>query len=118
SGASAVADEISRAHPGGYCVINPGGGWPNKRLPAPALGALAAALREQEGLSSAVIWGPGEEAIAHDVAEHSRGAAVVTPRTSLRDLAEVLRRAAVVVSGDSAPLHLAVAAGTPTVALH
>lgn len=115
---SAVADDIARAYGGNYCVINPGGGWPNKRLPAPTLGALAAALREREGLSSAVIWGPGEEAIAREVAEHSGGAAVVTPRTSLRDLAEVLRRAAVVVSGDSAPLHLAVAAGTPAVALH
>lgn len=118
SGASAVADDIARAHPGGYCVINPGGGWPNKRLPAPVLGALASAVREQEGLSSVVIWGPGEETIAREVAAHSGGAATVAPQTTLRDLVEVLRRAAIVVSGDSAPLHLAVAAGTPAVAVH
>jgi lipopolysaccharide heptosyltransferase I len=116
--ASAVADEVSRAHGGAFAVINPGGGWPNKRWPADRFGALAAALRAREGLPSAIVWGPGEEALAAEVASHANGAAVVAPRTRLTDLAAVLRRAAIVVSGDSGPLHLAVAAGTPAVALH
>ena len=116
--ASAVADEVSQTHGGAFAVINPGGGWPNKRWPAERFGALATALRAREGLPSAVVWGPGEESLAAEVAARADGAAVVAPRTRLHDLAELLRRAAVVVSGDSGPLHLAVAAGTPAVALH
>ena len=116
--ASAVADEIAREYPAGYGLINPGAGWPNKQWPAKRFGALAAAIRRSEGLPSVVVWGPGEDRLARAVAANSDGAAEPVPPTGLRDLFAVIRGAAFLVSGDTAPIHLAAAVGTPVVGLY
>jgi heptosyltransferase I len=42
----------------------------------------------------------------------------VSPPTSVGDLAAVMRGAALVVSGDTGPLHIAAAVGTPLVGLY
>ncbi len=100
-----------------FALVNPGGGWPNKRWPADRFGAAAAALHLRHGLRSAVLWGPGEEALARDVAAASGGAAVSAPPTTVADLVRLARAARLVISGDTGPLHLAAAAGAPIVAL-
>lgn len=101
----------------GYVLINPGAAWPNKRWPPDRFGAVAAALREGVGLRSLVLWGPGEEALAAAVVGASRGAAEMAPPTGITDLFDVARRARVIVSGDTGPLHVAGAVGTPVVGL-
>jgi ADP-heptose:LPS heptosyltransferase len=50
------------------------------------------------------------------VAASSR-AAVLAPATSIHDIFEVARMTALMVSGDTGPLHVAAAVGTPIVAL-
>src|SRR4029453_15959339 len=47
----------------------------------------------------------------------SENAAVAAPPTSILDLVALARRAALVVSGDTGPLHIATAVGTPTVSI-
>jgi lipopolysaccharide heptosyltransferase I len=103
---------------GGYLVLNPGAAWPNKRWPPDRFGALAAALRERTGRRSLVTWGPGERPLAGAVADASRGAAAPAPATSVSDLAVLMRDAALVVSGDTGPLHIAAAMGAPLVGLY
>jgi heptosyltransferase I len=105
------------ATPDGYVVINPGAAWPNKRWPPDRFGALAAAIRERHGLRSLVLWGPGEEAAASAVVASSRGAAEQAPATGITDLLAIAKGATVMVSGDTGPLHIAGAVGTPIVAL-
>jgi len=100
-----------------FALINPGAAWPNKRWPPERFGDVAAFLREVRGLPSVVLWGPGEEGLAGAVVETSGGAARVAPPTNLRDLLALSRAASLMVSGDTGPLHIAVAAGTPTVSL-
>lgn len=116
--ASDVARQVRDAAGGRYAVLNPGGGWPNKQWPPPRFGAVAAALRERHGLPSVVTWGPGEEGLASEVVSHSAGAAVPAPPTSVRDLLALLRGAAVMISGDTGPTHLAAAVGTPIVGIY
>jgi lipopolysaccharide heptosyltransferase I len=101
----------------GYAVINPGAAWPNKRWPPQRFGALAAEIRERIGVRSLVLWGPGEEDIASLVVGASRGAADLAPKTNVIDLFAIARRAKLMVSGDTGPLHIAAAVGTPVVAL-
>ena len=103
---------------GKYIVLNPGAAWPNKRWPPDRFGALAAALRDRTGLPSLVTWGPSERALADAIAGASRGAATPAPSTSVGDLAELLRDAALVVAGDTGPLHIAAAMGAPLVGLY
>jgi ADP-heptose:LPS heptosyltransferase len=100
-----------------FALLNPGAAWPNKRWPPERFGALAQFLRDVRGLRSVVLWGPGESPLAHAVVESSDGAAFLAPPTQIGDLLALSRAAALMVSGDTGPLHLAAAAGTPTVAL-
>lgn len=100
-----------------FALLNPGAAWPNKRWPADRFGAVAAWLRSTRGLASVVTWGPGEEGLAKAVAASSGGAALAAPPTSIGDLLAIAREGKLVVSGDTGPLHLAAAVGTPIVAL-
>jgi len=100
-----------------FALINPGAAWPNKRWPPDRFGEVAAFLREVRGLPSFVLWGPGEEGLAGAVVETSGGAARVAPATDIADLLALSRAAALVISGDTGPLHIANAVGTPTVSL-
>jgi len=100
-----------------FALVNPGAAWPNKRWPPERFGEVAAFLREVRGLPSIVLWGSGEEGLAGAVVETSGGAARVAPPTNLADLLALSRAASLMVSGDTGPLHIAGAAGTPTVSL-
>ena len=100
----------------GLVVLNPGGGWPEKLWPAESFGALARLLRDR-GLRPVVSWGPGEEPLADRVVAASGGAAVRCFPTTLLGFVELARRARLLVAGDTGPLHLACAVGTPVVAL-
>jgi len=101
-----------------FALLLPGGGWQNKLWSAERHGELARALEERQGLRSLVAWGPGERPLAERVAAASGGAAAPCFETSLLELAEVARRAAVVVGADTGPLHLACAVGAPVVGLY
>ncbi len=115
---SAARDAIvTQAAGAPFAVINPGAAWPNKRWGAERFGELAAFLREVRGLVPFVLWGPGEESLARAVVAASSGAAVIAPPTRLTDLLEICRAASLMVSGDTGPLHIAAAVGTPIVSI-
>jgi len=113
------AARIARQQTGGrYALLNPGAAWPNKRWPPERLAAIATELRARHGLMSVVLWGPGEEPLAAAVVAGSGGAAVMSPNTSIADLVALARRAALMVSGDTGPTHIAAAVGTPIVGIY
>lgn len=114
---SAVVDAVARRYAEGFVLINPGAAWPNKRWPPERFGAVAAAIASAHGLRALVLWGPGEQPLAHAVAGASAGAAEVSPPTTVRELAGLARAARLVISGDTGPLHVAGAVGAPLVAL-
>jgi ADP-heptose:LPS heptosyltransferase len=101
---------------GPLVILNPAGGWASKLWPAEAFGALALGLA-QEGARILVTHGPGEENLADRVVASSSGAATRCFPTTLGELAEVFRRAALVIAADTGPLHLACAVRTPVVGL-
>jgi lipopolysaccharide heptosyltransferase I len=110
-----VRAELGPARP--FALINPGAAWPNKRWPSERYGEVAAFLSDVRHLRSVVLWGPGEEGLARAVAAASAGSALVAPPTALSDLLALSRAASLMVSGDTGPLHLAAAAGTPVVSI-
>ena len=120
--ASAVLDAVRARRSGAgdtsFVVLNPGAAWPNKRWPPDRFGAVAQWLRREHGLSSVVTWGPGDETLAAAVVAGSAGAAELAPPTSIADLLAIVREAALMVSGDTGPVHLAAAVGTPIVGIY
>lgn len=103
-------------------ALAPGSVWATKRWPF--YDALAARLREHAGATCRVVvlGGPGDRALADTIAAAvaaAGGAPVIdaTGRLSLLASAALLARCRVLVTNDSAPLHLASAMNTPTVAL-
>jgi len=107
----------ARVGDGRFALVNPGAAWPNKRWPPDRFAAVARFLRERYGWTSLALWGPGEEPLARAVADQSAGAADVAPPTSIGDLVALSRDAVLMVSGDTGPLHIAGATGTPLVGL-
>ena len=101
-----------------FALINPGAAWPNKRWPPERFAALAREVQARCGMRSAVLWGPGEETMAAQIARASAGAAEMAPATTLTDAIALAREARVVVSGDTGPTHLAAAVGTPIVGIY
>ena len=120
-GASAVVDALRRLldpPDAGYVVINPNAAWLSKRWSPRRYGAVAAHVVRAHGRPCVVIWGPGDEPRAAAVVAASGGAAMLAPATDLVELAAVLRAGALLVSGDTGPLHLAAALGTPVVGVY
>jgi len=97
-------------------MLNVGAGWPTKVWPATHQVALARELREQQ-VPLLLMWGtPGELAAAEAVRVQS-GHGVVAPATTIAQLGALLARSQLLISGDTGPLHLAFALGTPAVGL-
>ena len=96
-------------------VIVPGAGRADKVWPAARWSRLAARLSDR--LPVVVAWGPGEERLARAIVADAGRRAVVAPPTSIRDFAGLAAGAAVVVGGDTGPVHLAASLGVPTVAV-
>src|SRR6185369_14043164 len=59
-----------------------------------------------------------EESLAQEVAREAKGAALVSPKTSIVDLVAIVRGAALMISGDTGPTHVAAALGTPIVGIY
>ncbi|MGC4007042.1 MAG: glycosyltransferase family 9 protein [Pirellulales bacterium] len=102
----------------GYVILNPGAGWASKRWPPHAFAETAVYLGKRCGVRSVVSWAPGEERTwAEEIVTASQNRAVLAPPTNLVQLAALCRGARLFVSGDTGPLHLATAVGTPCVGL-
>jgi lipopolysaccharide heptosyltransferase I len=99
-------------------ALNPGSGGPAKRWPTAAYQRLGDALATRLGARVALSWGPGEDALAREVGAGMRAPALVPPATSIPELVALIRRASLVVGGDTGPIHIAAALGIPTVALY
>ncbi|MBA3319274.1 MAG: glycosyltransferase family 9 protein [Gemmatimonadales bacterium] len=96
----------------GFTAIAPGSIWGTKRWPH--YPALVAALES----AVVVVGGDGDAALAEEVVAAAPDRVwSAAGELSLRTSAALIRRARVLVTNDSAPLHLATAVGTPLVAI-
>jgi len=100
-----------------YVVLSPGGGWRSKCWPAERFGVLCERIEKDTGLRCIVNYGPGEKGLADTVLANAGPSKPVAYDGELGTLMALLRHAECVVGGDTGPLHLAVALGTPVVAL-
>jgi len=100
-------------------VLAPGSVWATKRWP---YYAELARLLTARGLRVAVVGGKDDHDLAKEIAAAVRAGRGMPPvdavgKLSLLASAELIGRASVIVTNDSAPQHLASAMGTPTVTI-
>lgn len=102
----------------GATVIHPGAASRARRWPVERWAQVAVA-EQARGRPVVVTGGPGEVGLARRVADAARidDAHVLAGATSVVDVAAVVAHAGRVVCGDTGIAHLAVALGTPSLAL-
>ncbi len=103
------------SEPRRLCVLAVGGGWRAKLWPAKRYGDLAIRLRAM-GVDVVVNAAGQDDPVAAEVVAAGAGAARAVV-CNVTGLIALLRRAVLVIGGDSGPTHLAAALGIPLVAL-
>jgi ADP-heptose:LPS heptosyltransferase len=100
-------------------VVHPGtsrrGAW--RRWPPERYRRVAERLAATDHVDVVVSWGPGEEELVARVRDGSSQEIHAAPLLNLRELGELMRQATLYVGGDTGPMHLAGAVGTPVVAI-
>jgi heptosyltransferase-1 len=96
-------------------VLAAGGGWGAKQWPVERYGALAIELK-QMGFDVVVNAPRKDDSVATRVVAASEGAARIVV-CNVTGLISLMRRADLLVGGDTGPMHLAAAMGVPVVAL-
>ncbi|MCA1611776.1 MAG: lipopolysaccharide heptosyltransferase I [Acidobacteria bacterium] len=110
------ADRLASGLQRPFALFHPGATRTEKAWGEAEYASLALELSERAGLFPVISWGPGDETRAGRLAKLLPDA----PRLPLLDfagLAHVAAHAALFVGGDTGPVHLADALGTPTLAL-
>lgn len=115
--AARVRADLAKENLNQYIVLSPGGGWRAKCWPAERFGALSRRIRDEIGIPCVVNYGPGEEALVAEVLSASGEGKPLSYDGEMGTLRALLQGARCIVGGDTGPLHLAVALGTPAVAL-
>ena len=101
-----------------YAVLAVGANWPNKRWPTASYAALADWLYNQKIIPVLVGGGAVDERLAAEITAQAEIPPVdLIGKTSLKQLAAVLRGARLAVGGDTGPVHLAAGLSVPTVML-
>ncbi len=102
-----------------FCLIHPGAAWGNKVYPPERWGAVARGLAARLGVRVRIALppSPAERQLADRIVRASDGAAEPVEAADLATLGALSRRARLVLGGDSGPVHLAHALGTPVVCL-
>ena len=97
------------------CVLAASAGWGAKQWPVERFGELARDLRKL-GYRVLANAGRRDDVIAGKLVQASDGAAELAV-CNVTGLIALLRRVSLVVGGDSGPVHLAAALGTPVIGL-
>ncbi len=95
-------------------ALAPGAVGPSKRWPKDSYATVARKL-VNEGFAVWILGGPGEKALAGDIAADSQARDLTG--TDLRDAILALAAAAAAISNDSGLLHVAAALGTPSIGI-
>jgi lipopolysaccharide heptosyltransferase II len=101
-----------------FVGINPGATKGEKRWSVERFAEVGDRLHQELGLPVIIFGGPGDHEMASAIVRGmSHQPLVAAGRTSLGDTAALLERCQFLVTGDTGPMHMAVAMAVPVVAL-
>jgi ADP-heptose:LPS heptosyltransferase len=118
--ARAMLAQLSGTLDGPWLAVHAPGGRLVKQWPVERFAEAAAILARDLGATVVLTGAPGDEAIVNDVELRIAATGVPTARAMATDLvllAAVLHQSALLLTGDTGPMHLAAAVGTPVLAV-
>jgi lipopolysaccharide heptosyltransferase II len=91
----------------------------SKRWPVPYWATLLDRLMREEGVSIVLTGASSDLPLIEKITARMREQPMILAgQTTLNQLAALLKRADLLISGDSGPMHMAAAVGTPLIAIH
>lgn len=110
-----AAAGIDPARP--YLCVAPGASCSARRYPASDYRLVVKGVRARTGLPVALIGAPREQALLQGIARDLEGVSVLAGALDLPEACAVIEHAALVLTNDSGPMHIADAFGRPQVVL-
>lgn len=102
---------------GDYVVFVPGARWQTKEWPVKYYAELAGMITA-DGTAVVLAGGPDDAEKGRKIKELCPAVADMTGRTSLRELAALIKGCSVYISADTGPLHFAAALKKPLIAMY
>jgi ADP-heptose:LPS heptosyltransferase len=117
-GANALLKEKGVGLSERFIAMNPGASCASKKWPAKRFAELGKALAEKYRTKIVLVADDSDKRFADEIESIIKGPCVnLSGRTTISELASVLKRARLFISNDSGPVHIACAVGTPVVAI-
>jgi len=112
-----ISPSLPCSHP--YVVIAPGASWTPKRWPIHFFSELIKQINSQFNVNFILCGNNEDYVICESLAKEVCLSNLVNlaGKTTLLELIEVIREAVLVISNDSAPIHIAAATATPSVCM-
>jgi len=113
-----VERQLAACNAKNFIIVNPGGGWRSKCWSPENYSAL---IREWAGVRREPILltgSPAEEPLINEILQCAASPCAQYFPTSLVQFIALARRARLFIGGDTGPLHLAAAVGTPIVGIY
>jgi heptosyltransferase-1 len=115
--AEAIANHAGLQLENPYVVLAPGTNWPSKCWPTTHFAKLADKLYDNN-MIPVIIGGPTDQQLAQEIMANTKIPPIdLTGKTSLKQLAYIMKKSQTFVGGDTGPMHLAVAVGAKVVTM-
>jgi heptosyltransferase-2 len=99
-------------------AIHPGASCPSKIWPPERFAGAADKLAQNYGFKILLVAGPKDIILAQNVIKNMHNPAInLAGKTSVSQLASLLKRCVLFISNDSGPVHIASAVGTPVISI-
>lgn len=97
--------------------INPGSGLSARKWPEKCYIELSKRLIEKIGADIIIFWGPGEKAMAEEMARAIGKGSVIASETNILQLAAFISNCSLFITNNTGPMHIAAATDTPMIAI-
>lgn len=99
-------------------ALNPGASCPSKLWPIENFARVAEKLAALHNFKILVLAGPKDIHLADKITQEIKGKVInLAGKTSVSQLASILKRCVLFISNDSGPVHIASALGTPVISI-
>lgn len=99
-------------------ALNPSTSWVTKCWPPDHFSSLADLLITKLKAKVILLGAASDQPLVHKIMQNSQGDIInLAGKTNLKELAAVVQKINLFIGGDTGPLHIAAAVGTPTISL-